>query len=64
MDSTNLRAQLDQQASVLRDFAPCIAAYYKGMVEAGIPLDLAAELVASWHTMQWAKWLQLSLTED
>jgi hypothetical protein len=42
------RAQLDQAQAAFRDLAPAIGEFYKGLVEAGMPVGAATSVVCTW----------------
>lgn len=46
-----IQAQLDQFGALMRDIAPHVAAYYRGLVEHGLPEPYAQELTAEFQQL-------------
>ena len=50
----NILQALDQFESLLRDFAPVLAAYRTCLIEAGIPKELANQLTLDMQHVFWS----------
>lgn len=46
-------AMLEQFETAVANTAPVIASYYKQLIEGGIPVELAGQLVMDWHHTFW-----------
>jgi hypothetical protein len=45
----DFRAGTDQLGAMFRDLAPVIGGYYRALIAAGTPHDLASDLIRDWH---------------
>lgn len=59
-DTPDITAQMDQMGATLAGLAEPISQYYKAMVKAGLPEDLAGDLTMSFHNLWWCSQMGMS----
>lgn len=54
----------DQLDATLKQFAPLVSAYFRSLVAAGLPYELAAEATLRWHDNFWEGVMRNGLSQQ
>jgi hypothetical protein len=54
----------DQLDATLKNFAPLVTAYFRSLLQAGLPYELAYDLTVRWHDNFWEGVMRHGLAEQ